>query len=88
MYSLKETCGEENGVRGHSNSKLMAHETMNWHASLRLSLLDRDEVRTVPDRTSRDLEVIVVRCTINLGTGNLEWGRNGEGLRKGRSVQE
>jgi hypothetical protein len=33
-----------------------------------------------------DLEVVVVRRKINLGTGNLEWGGNGEGLRKGRSV--
>ncbi len=37
---------------------------------------------------SRDHEVVVVRRTINLGTVNLEWGRNGEGLRKGRSVYE
>ncbi len=42
----------------------------------------------VPDRKSRDHEVVVVRRTINLGTGNLEWGGNGEGLRKGRSVYE
>jgi hypothetical protein len=33
----------------------------------------------VPDRRSRDLEVVVVRRTINLGTGNLEWG----GVEKG-----
>jgi hypothetical protein len=38
---------------------------------------------TVPDRRSRDHEVVVGRRTINLGTGNLEWGGNGEGLRKG-----
>ncbi len=37
---------------------------------------------------SRDHDVVVVRRTINLGTGNLEWGGNGEGLRKGRSVYE
>jgi hypothetical protein len=43
---------------------------------------------SVPDRRSRDLEVVVVRSTINLGTVNLEWGGNGEGLRKGRSVNE
>ncbi len=43
---------------------------------------------SVPDRRSRDLEVVVVRRTINLGTGNLEWGRDGEGLRKGGSVYE
>jgi hypothetical protein len=39
---------------------------------------------TVPDKGSRDLEVVVVRRAINLGTGN--W--DGEGLRKGRSVYE
>ncbi len=42
----------------------------------------------VPDRRSQDLEVVVVRRIINLGTGNLEWGGNGKGLRKGRSVCE
>jgi hypothetical protein len=42
----------------------------------------------VPDKRSRDLKVVEVRCAINLGTGNLEWGGNGEGLRKGRSVYE
>jgi hypothetical protein len=42
----------------------------------------------VPDRRSRDLEVVVVRRLINLGTANLEWGGNGEGLGKGRSVYE
>jgi hypothetical protein len=40
----------------------------------------------VPDKKSRDLEVVVVRRIINLGTGNLKWG--GKGLRKGRSVYE
>jgi hypothetical protein len=44
--------------------------------------------RTVPDRRSWDLEFVVVRRTINLGAGNLEWGGNGRGLRKGRSVYE
>jgi hypothetical protein len=43
---------------------------------------------SVPDRRSRDLEVVVVRRTINLGAGNLEWEGNGEGLRKRRSVYE
>jgi hypothetical protein len=43
---------------------------------------------TVPDKRSRDLEVVVVRRINNLGTGNLEWGGNGKGLRKGRSVYE
>jgi hypothetical protein len=43
---------------------------------------------TVPDKRSRDLEVFVVGRIINLGIGNLEWGGNGKGLRKGRSVYE
>jgi hypothetical protein len=34
---------------------------------------------TVPDMRSRDHEVVVARRTINLGTGNLEWG----GVEKG-----
>ncbi len=45
-------------------------------------------VGNVPDRRSQDLEVVVVRRTINLGAGNLEWGGNGRGLRKVRSVYE
>jgi hypothetical protein len=40
----------------------------------------------VPDKRSRILEVVVVRPIFNLGTGNLEWGGNGKGLRRGRSV--
>jgi hypothetical protein len=40
-------------------------------------------VMIVLDRRSWYHEVVVVRRTINLGTGNLEWGGNGEGLRKG-----
>jgi hypothetical protein len=43
---------------------------------------------TVPDKRSRILEVVVVRRIFILGTGNLEWGGNGKGLRKGRSVYE
>jgi hypothetical protein len=43
---------------------------------------------TVPDKRSRILEVVVVRRIFNLGTGNLKWGGNGKGLRKGRSVYE
>jgi hypothetical protein len=31
-------------------------------------------IHSVPDRRSRDHEVVVVWRTINLGTGNLEWG--------------
>jgi hypothetical protein len=42
----------------------------------------------VPDKRSRILEVVVVRRLFNLGAGNLEWGENGKGLRKGRSVYE
>jgi hypothetical protein len=42
----------------------------------------------VPEKRSQDLEVVVVRYIINLGTGNLEWGGNGKGLRRGRSVYE
>ncbi len=34
---------------------------------------------TVPDKGSRDLEVVVVRRAINLGTGNLGWGGVEEG---------
>ncbi len=45
-------------------------------------------ISVVPDMRSLDHEVIIVRRTINLGAGNLEWGGNGEGLRKGRSVHE
>ncbi len=45
-------------------------------------------VSPVPDMGDRDHEVVVVGRTINLSTGNLEWGGNGEGLRKGRSVYE
>ncbi len=36
-------------------------------------------VIVVPDMRSRDHEVVVVGRTINLGTGNLEWG----GVEKG-----
>jgi hypothetical protein len=43
---------------------------------------------SVPDKRSLVLEVVVVRRIFNLGTGNLEWGVNGKGLRKGRSVYE
>jgi hypothetical protein len=43
---------------------------------------------SVPDKRSWILEVVVVGHIINLGTGNLEWGGNGRGLRKGRSVYE
>jgi hypothetical protein len=42
----------------------------------------------VPDKRSRIPEVVVVRRLFNLGAGNLEWGGNGKGLRKGRSVYE
>ncbi len=42
----------------------------------------------VPDKRSRILDVVVERRLVNLGTGNLEWGGSGKGLRKGRSVYE
>jgi hypothetical protein len=42
----------------------------------------------VPDHENRDHDVVVVRRTIDLGYWELEWGGNGEGLRKGRSVYE
>jgi hypothetical protein len=58
----------------------MSADTVHVHVS--------HEFRTVPDKRSRILEVVVVRRIINLGAGNLEWGGNGEGLRKGRSVYE
>ncbi len=47
-----------------------------------------NKVVNVPDRRSRILEVVLVGRIFNLGTGNLEWGGNGKGLRKGRSVCE
>jgi hypothetical protein len=47
---------------------------------------------TVPDCESRDYDVILVRRATYFGetpgVGNLEWGGNGEDLRKGRSVHE
>jgi hypothetical protein len=51
-------------------------------------LVQDKEGLIVPDKRSRILEVVVVRRIINLGTGNLEGGGNGEGLRKGRTVYE
>jgi hypothetical protein len=37
----------------------------------------------VPDKRSQVLEIVVVGRIFNLGTGNLEWGGNGKGLRGG-----
>jgi hypothetical protein len=51
-----------------------------------MELYFEEAIVTVPDKRSRDLGVVVVRRIINLGTGNLEWGGNGKGLRKGGSV--
>ncbi len=45
-----------------------------------------DRFRSVPDRRSRVLEVVIVRPLITWGSGNLEGGGFGKGLRKGRSV--
>ncbi len=46
----------------------------------------------VPDLVSRDRDVVLVRRTIHLGkprgVGKLEWGGNGEGTGRGRSVYE
>ncbi len=46
---------------------------------MELSPTSRAQVGTVPDMRSQDHEVVVVRRTINLCTGNLEWG----GVEKG-----
>jgi hypothetical protein len=50
------------------------------------------DIITVPDSGSRGRVVVFVGagCWENLrrDAGNLEWGRNGEGLRKGRLVHE
>jgi hypothetical protein len=44
----------------------------------------------VPDHGSRDRDVVLVRRTISLGkprgVGNLEWGEDGEGMGRGRSI--
>jgi hypothetical protein len=61
------------------------------HGHRRVDYLNADDgekFSRVPDRRSRDLEVVVVRHTINLGAGNLGWGGNGRRLRRGRSVYE
>ncbi len=46
----------------------------------------------VPDPGSGDRDIVLVKhgaCWGNpRGVGNLEWGGDGEGLRKGRSVHE
>ncbi len=48
--------------------------------------------RNVPDHESRDRDVVLVRRTIHLGkpleVGKLEWGGDGEGMGRGRSVHE
>jgi hypothetical protein len=44
--------------------------------------------KSVPDKRSRILEVVIVGRLFDLGSGNLEWGESGKGLRKGRSVYE
>jgi hypothetical protein len=47
---------------------------------------------SVPDHGSRDRDVVLVRSTISLGkpqgVGKLEWGENGEGMGRERSVYE
>ncbi len=51
---------------------------------------NRDD--TVPDLVSRDRDVVLVRRIFSSGkprgVGNLEWGGNGEGMGRGRSVYE
>jgi hypothetical protein len=53
----------------------------NLHTKSRLKLHNTQLIinQTVPDRRSQVHEVVLVRRTINLGTGNLEWG----GVEKG-----
>jgi hypothetical protein len=45
----------------------------------KVGVCSSNNINTVPDMESRDHEVVVVGCTINLGAGNLEWGGNGRG---------
>ncbi len=49
-------------------------------------------VHSVPDHESRGRDVVIVRRTINLGktrgVGKLEWGGNGEGMGRGRSIHK
>ncbi len=71
-----------------SYPKTLTHSTFNKIVG-RLLYSYVHVFETVPDKTtSRILEVVVVRRIFKLGTGNLEWGGNGKGLRKGRSVYE
>ncbi len=48
--------------------------------------------RPVPDLASRIRDVVLVRHIFSSGkprgVGNLEWGGNGEGMERGRSVYE
>jgi hypothetical protein len=60
------------------------YSTVYWDARTRAGgvaahFIKNQQYGLVPDRRSRDLEVVVVRRIINLGTGNLEWGGNGKG---------
>jgi hypothetical protein len=49
-------------------------------------------VKIVPDLASRDRDVVLVRRIFSSGkprgVGNLEWGGNGEGIGRERSVYE
>jgi hypothetical protein len=51
-----------------------------------------NDTSNVPDFVSRDRDVVLVRCIFSSGkpqgVGNLEWGGNGEGMGRGRSVDE
>ncbi len=52
----------------------------------------RETIPIVPDSGSRDRVVVFVGAgcwgNLRMDAGNLEWGGNGEGLRKGRLVHE
>jgi hypothetical protein len=65
----------------------MVQSDMEWIFPFR-GAKTRKYAKLVLFRRSRILEVVVVRRIFNLGTGNLEWGGNEKGLRKGRSVYE
>jgi hypothetical protein len=59
---------------------------------MRILILLSGWVITVPDHGSRYRDVVLVRRTISLGkprgVGKLEWGGNGEGTGRERSVYE
>jgi hypothetical protein len=93
MYPVRTACGKgvENDAAVNSWSTLWGFSLVFWPCgggmlSMWHCVGQVQSRVVVPDRGSWGLEVVVVRRIINLGTGNLEWGGNGKGLRKGRSV--